>query len=213
MKIYTRKGDTGETDLFGGDVGGGLRRVSKDSLRIDAIGAVDEVNSWIGMVVDAMGDRAGDAWTAGEGASAGEVRDNLIEIQKDLFVLGADLATPGTVPVRGEADVPRVSDGRVSALEALIDRLQRVVGVMTAFILPGGCESAARLHVARSVCRRAERACVRLVRARDDDELSAGNNVPSGMVVKYLNRLSDLLFVMARWENMRQGVDETKWRG
>lgn len=203
MKIYTRKGDTGETDLFGGGDDGGMKRVPKDGLRIEAIGAVDEVNTWIGMVL------AGELSAMDEaGSVSGGVRDDLIEIQKDLFVLGADLATPGKIPVRGNDDVPRVSEESVARLEGIIDRLDSALKPMTAFILPGGCPAAAQLHVARSVCRRAERVCVALAREED----AAGRAV-SDIVVKYLNRLSDLLFVMARWENAKQGKDETKWRG
>lgn len=187
MKIYTKRGDSGETDLFTSD--SGMRRVAKDSLRIEAIGTVDELNSFVGLVIVAVEDVI--------------LKNALIEIQKDLFVLGADLATPGVVAVRGASDVPRVSEGRIEELERLIDTLSVDLEPMTAFILPGGCEASARLHVCRGVCRRAERVCVALAR-----EESVGK-----MNVKFLNRLSDLFFVMARWENMKKGVEETKWRG
>lgn len=188
MKIYTKRGDDGETDLFG--VGtDGMRRIAKDSLRIEAIGTVDELNSFVGVVL---------------GADVSEVvRETLVEIQKDLFVLGADLATPGVVAVRGRDDVPRVSEGKVEEFEKLMDRLSERLESMTAFILPGGCESAARLHVCRSVCRRAERVCVALARE--------GVGTVNEMCVKFLNRLSDLFFVMARYENAEKGVGETKW--
>ncbi len=188
MKIYTRHGDGGETDLFSaGD--NGMRRVAKDSLRIEAIGTVDELNSCVGVVLAAeVSDR---------------VRGELIEIQKDLFVLGADLASPSVQPVRGASDVPRVSEARVEAFEKMMDQLSSELEPMTAFILPGGCEAAARLHVCRSVCRRAERVCVALRRMENIGEIG----------IKFLNRLSDLFFVMARYENAAKKVGETKWRG
>ncbi len=186
MKIYTKRGDSGETDLFSAGAEG-MRRVAKDSLRIEAIGTVDELNSLVGLVVAAGPEK--------------NISDALIEIQKDLFVLGADLATPGIQPVRGASDVPRVSEKRVVELEGLIDRLELDLAPMTAFILPGGSEFAARLHVCRSVCRRAERVCVALVREENTGEMS----------VKFLNRLSDLFFTMARYENVKKGIEETKW--
>lgn len=218
MKIYTRRGDDGETDLFGGV--GGMHRVPKNSHRIEAIGGVDELNACIGVVL--------------AGACEDRVRELLLEIQKDLFVLGADFATPEVVAVRGESDVPRVNEKRISELEMVIDELQGEldsgVGVMMSFILPGGCEVAAGLHVCRSVCRRAERVCVGLA---EDEDSDAGNGGHRGaeksapvrrgargahgvrllVCIKFLNRLSDLLFVMARWENMKKGVEEVKWRG
>ena len=186
MKIYTKRGDSGETDLFSAGAEG-MRRVAKDSLRIEAIGTVDELNSLVGLVLAAGVEK--------------NISDALIEIQKDLFVLGTDLATPGVQPVRGASDVPRVSEERIVELENLMDRLELDLAPMTAFILPGGCESAARLHVCRSVCRRAERVCVALVHEESTGEMS----------MKFLNRLSDLFFTMARYENVKKGVEETKW--
>ncbi len=192
MKIYTKRGDRGETDLFGAGTHG-MRRVAKDSLRIEAIGTVDELNSFVGVVL---------------GADVSEVvREALIDIQKDLFVLGADLATPGMVAVRGRDDVPRVSEARVEEFEKMMDHLSERLEPMTAFILPGGCQAAARLHVCRSVCRRAERVCVALGR---EGSVSGSGSV-NEMCVKFLNRLSDLLFVMARYENVAKGLGETKW--
>ncbi len=190
MKIYTKRGDKGDTDLFGGV------RVGKNSLRIEAIGSVDEVNSWMGMML------ASDELSL-------LLREDLIQIQKDLFVLGADLATPGVVAVRGASDVPRISEESVVRLERIIDRLDLTLEPMMAFILPGGCEVAAMMHVARSVCRRAEIACVSLVKS-ENDLVEAGKN---DLCVKYLNRLSDVLFVMSRFENHVRGVEEVKWKG
>lgn len=189
MKIYTKRGDKGDTDLFGG------LRVGKNSLRIEAIGSVDEVNSWMGMIL------SGDVSLL--------LQKDLIEIQKDLFVLGADLATPGVVAVRGASDVPRISEESVMRLEGIIDRLEMSLEPMTAFILPGGCEVAAMMHVARSVCRRAERVCTALVKS-ENDVVEAGKN---DLSVQYLNRLSDALFVMSRFENHIRGVEEVKWKG
>lgn len=190
MGIYTRRGDGGETDLFSSGDGangasGDVRRVAKSDPRIEAIGGVDELNSWIGMVIAA-------------GPTEETVRV-LHDVQRDLFVLGADLATPTKVAVRGKDDVPRVSEKRVTEFEAMIDRYEEALPRMTAFILPGGCEVSARLHVARSVCRRAERACARLLRVEIE-------------IVRFLNRLSDLLFVLARSENARHGDVEEIWK-
>lgn len=181
MKIYTKRGDKGETDLFGG------KRVPKDTLRIEAIGTVDELNSLIGVVL-AVGPEK-------------NTSDLLVEIQKDLFVLGADLATPEKQSVRGHDDVPRVSDVRIEFFEQIMDELDNELEPMTAFILPGGCQTGAQLHVCRSVCRRAERICVSLMNEEPSVEMS----------VKFLNRLSDLFFILARYENLKKGVGETKW--
>jgi cob(I)alamin adenosyltransferase len=178
MKIYTRKGDKGETSLFGG------RRVSKDSLRIDAYGSVDELNSQLGVVRALEPHREIDAL--------------LKRIQEELFVLGADLATP-----KGEQgkDVPRIQQRHITALEHDIDRLEEHVPPLKTFILPDGSPVGAQLHVARTVCRRAERLVVRLGKREDINDLS----------VVYLNRLSDLLFVLARYANTLDGVAEHTW--
>lgn len=192
MKIYTKRGDKGDTDLFGG------LRVEKNSLRIEAIGSVDELNSWMGMIL------ASDELSL-------LLRVDIVEIQKDLFVLGADLATPGVVAARGSSDVPRICEESVVRLEGIIDRLEMNLEPMTAFILPGGCEVAGMMHVARSVCRRAERACVALVKHESSsDRIIESEN---DFALKYLNRLSDLLFVMSRFENHVRGVEEVKWKG
>ncbi|MEK7545328.1 MAG: cob(I)yrinic acid a,c-diamide adenosyltransferase, partial [Patescibacteria group bacterium] len=172
MKIYTRRGDDGQTDLYGSG------RIAKSSLRMDAIGTVDELNAVIGEVLTISVEEI--------------VAKMLLEIQRDLFVLGGDLATIGSKMHRGSADVPRVSDERVTELEYLIDQLDASLQPMTAFILPGGSSAGAKLHVARTVCRRAERVCAELLE-------SDGSEKVSPMCVKYLNRLSDLLFTMARY--------------
>ena len=173
-KIYTRTGDKGETGLVGG------KRVSKDSPRIWAYGTVDELNSAIGLARAFRTDKKTDAILAG--------------IQSDLFNLGAVLATPGQSPIHIKAD-------RIRALEKLMDECNAKLGPLREFILPGGTPAGAQLHVARTICRRAERFCVRLAREEQIGEL----------VIPYLNRLSDALFVLARWANHKQGVKETFW--
>lgn len=184
MKIYTRCGDFGETDLYGG------KRVMKDNFRVASFGTVDELNAVIGEILSV-------------GATV-EVTRMLVEIQTDLFVLGSDLCTIGAQKHRGKDDVPRMNDLRVTEFEQWIDSLDKSLLPMNAFILPGGCISAAKLHVARTVCRRAERLCTRLFRKE-------GPDIVSPIIVKYLNRLSDLLFTMARFENAKNEMEEKKW--
>ena len=179
-RIYTRTGDRGETALGDG------RRVPKDSLRIATYGTVDELNAAIGValahgVVDAL-------------------REPLRSIQNALFHLGADLCVPQ--PEGGERPAgPRVEERHVRELEALIDRLNERVGPLENFILPGGALAAAQLHVARTVCRRAERLATSLARAE----------TISPHIIEYLNRLSDALFVLSRYENHERGVAEPLW--
>ena len=169
MKIYTRTGDLGETSLFGG------ARVSKNDPRIDAYGTVDELNALIGVA------RA--SW------SESPIDSQLADIQSDLFDLGAHLAAPGSTRFLG---VPEL---RTAELERLIDAMEADLEPLKSFILPGGSLPAAHLHVARTVCRRAERLLVAL----DED-------------VVYLNRLSDYLFVAARLANRQQGVEDIAWQ-
>jgi len=182
VKIYTRRGDTGQTDLFGGD------RVGKDALRVAAYGDVDELNATIGMAAAAGADD--------------ELLEALRGIQSALFDLGASLATPDPAH-RQKAGLVGVAATDVESLETLIDRLESKLSPLQTFILPGGTASAAAFHVARTVCRRAERAVVRLA-------AEAGESVEEG-TLRYLNRLSDLLFVIARHENARQGVADVAW--
>lgn len=173
VKIYTKTGDSGETSLFSGG------RVSKNSPRIEAYGTVDELNSVLGLL-------------AAEELSS-EVVERLREIQSALFVVGSLLADPER----------RLDDkaGSLSAepLEEWIDAMETELPELRAFILPGGCREAALTHVARAVCRKAERRVVALDGA--DSE-----------VVAYLNRLSDLFFVLARWLNARCGIPDVEWR-
>ncbi|HEV2532241.1 cob(I)yrinic acid a,c-diamide adenosyltransferase [Phenylobacterium sp.] len=181
-RIYTRAGDTGQTRLATG------QQVSKADLRVEAYGAVDETNACLGLAR---------LHTAGAGAFDAM----LARLQNELFDLGADLATPPR-PEEVEGTVLRVSDAQVTRLEGEIDALNGELPALTSFVLPGGTPAAAALHLARTVCRRAERAAVRLI--------EAGEPV-SGPALRYLNRLSDLLFVAARHAN-DGGAAEVFWQ-
>lgn len=183
MKIYTRTGDDGETGLFGG------QRVGKDDLRVEAYGDVDELNAFLGLTL-----------VHGDGAGLG---DEIRAIQGELFVLGADLATPIETGGKTEGRTRRVDAKMVARVETLIDRLDGENAPLTSFILPGGVPTAAKLQVCRAICRRAERAAVRLAAVED----------VNAEAIRYLNRLSDLFFVMARWVNGSSGVTETEWNG
>ncbi len=181
MKIYTRTGDQGTTGLFGGE------RVAKSHPRIEAYGTVDETNSVLGVVLAAL-----------EGApEAGQAAAVLGRVQHELFVLGADLATA----VEAKPFVPRIEAGMIEALERDIDRFEGGVPPLKHFILPGGHPAAAQLHLARTVCRRAERLTVE----------AALHEAFNEHALIYLNRLSDLLFVLARWVNHRLGTPEVAW--
>ncbi|MDH3211188.1 MAG: cob(I)yrinic acid a,c-diamide adenosyltransferase [Myxococcales bacterium] len=182
MKIYTRRGDRGETDLFGGG------RVAKDDLRVEAFGAVDELNAFVGICVAAT--------------IHADLREILSVIQSRLFDLGGYLATPDAKR-RTRSGVPEPTDADVTEIERHIDALDAEVEGLQRFVLPGGCLAAAALHAARTVCRRAERRSVALHR---DSPLSEAS-------LRTLNRLSDLLFVMARVENRRAGVADVEWEG
>lgn len=185
MKIYTRTGDRGETGLFGG------RRVPKDDLRVDAYGEVDELNSVLGVAISRL-DAAGEE----------EVSAGLRRIQADLFTLGANLATPAPEGGgRRNSFIPDLPAGRADEMERWIDEAEGELEPLKTFILPGGTESAAALHLARTVCRRAERRVVSLAREAHIEDT----------VVVYLNRLSDLLFTLARLANRRAGVPDVPW--
>lgn len=197
MRIYTRTGDRGETALFGGG------RVPKDHPRVRAYGTVDELNSLLGRAVGVV--------------RAARVRERLALLQHDLFAVGAFLATPPAAAGRGRPKIPSFPEGRIAEMEAWMDEAEEVLPSLDAFILPGGSPGAAELHVCRTVCRRAEREVVVLARAETEargaagaGEEGAGRNVEEA--VRYLNRLSDLLFVMARLENREAGADDVRWR-
>jgi cob(I)alamin adenosyltransferase len=188
LKIYTRTGDDGETSLLGG------QRVRKSDLRIETIGDVDETNAAIGVVRVELS-RSG---------IAPEGMDELLgRVQHSLFDLGAELAVRSADEGAASPSAPRIGEADVVSLEEAIDRYDAQLAPLTAFILPGGSPAAAQLHVARCVCRRAERHLV---------ELSAAELLPSELV-QYLNRLSDLLFVLARVVNKANRVDDVKWEG
>ncbi len=179
MKIYTKTGDKGDTSLFGG------QRVPKDALRIEAYGTVDELNSVLGVA---------------RADSRNQQIDEILErVQNELFELGADLATPRSANTK---HIKRIEPKHSEHLEKSIDTLDVHLKPLKAFVLPGGLPVAARLHFARTVCRRAERTVVRLSRNEDIGE---------GITV-YLNRLSDLLFVLARYANHVANVPETQWK-
>jgi len=178
VKIYTRTGDTGETSLFSGD------RARKNDPRVDAYGEIDELNAWLGL--------------ARASSLDAELSVEIVSIQRDLFAVGAQLADPG------DKLAPRVTkavigDDHILRLEQLIDRLEEQLPPLRRFILAGGTPAGAALHVARTVCRRAERRIVGLDPPVDP------------VLLRYVNRLSDLLFVLARLVNHRSGVSETEW--
>lgn len=186
MKLYTKTGDDGSTGLYSG------QRVSKDCARVEACGAVDELNSALGL--------------AGAANAHEEISTTLLSVQHLLIDMGADLATltdPEAAAKGKQRIVPRITADHVSRIECQIDDVSAVVEPLREFILPGGCELAARLHVARTACRHAERRCVALAR----------NEQVNTHVLVYLNRLSDLLFVLARRANQLEGVADVVWPG
>jgi cob(I)alamin adenosyltransferase len=178
VKIYTRTGDSGDTSLYGGV------RVSKADRRVDAYGEVDELNAWLGV------------------ARASELDPDLdtalLQIQRDLFALGAQLADPAE-KLSAQTTKAVIGDEEVTRLEQLIDLLETELPPLQRFILPGGGPAGSALHLSRTVCRRVERRMVALRPAIDP------------VLVRYINRLSDLLFVIARAVNHRAGVSETEW--
>lgn len=181
MKIYTKTGDGGETGLRGG------KRVSKADARVEAYGEVDELNSFLGAALASLP----------AGARFSTLRRSLGRVQAELFHIGAVLASPP-----GHSDAAAFPAGFAAWLEAEIDAMTRTLKPLRRFILPGGSPAGAQFHLCRTVCRRAERAVVRLPRAER----------PDGIVV-YLNRLSDYLFTAARWVNARLRREETEWAG
>ena len=182
MKIYTRTGDDGTTGLIGG------RRVAKSDLAIDCYGTVDELNAAIGFAAVA-------------GVAPAALAPKLKAVQNDLFVIGSHLASPADADRAGNVPLPPLDESIADRLEFEIDAAEPQLAPLRQFILPGGGESSARLHLARTVCRRAERLVV---------ELAAHRPVPP-LIVRYLNRLSDWLFVQARWCNRQQGVEDVPW--
>lgn len=181
MKIYTKAGDKGETGLFGGG------RVSKDNPRVAAYGDIDELNSVIGLI---------------RSTEPIELFGDLLQaIQHDLFSIGGHLATPDPERVAKALEKAELSSGRVAEFERVIDQAEQELPVLRAFVLPAGTPKAAVLHLGRTVCRRAERSVVSLARSAQVPEL----------FLVYLNRLSDLLFTLARLANHRAGVKDVTW--
>jgi cob(I)alamin adenosyltransferase len=178
VKLYTRTGDSGETSLFDNT------RISKADPRIDAYGEVDELGAWIGLVRASLGDSS--------------IVGPLVQIQRDLFALGAQLADPSH-KIAGRVVKAFLSDEDVNRLERLIDEHESNLPPLTKFLLPGGSPAGAALHVARTICRRAERRIVALAPPVEP------------VLIRYINRLSDLLFVLARSVNSGAGVRETEW--
>jgi len=179
MKIYTKTGDAGSTSLFGGG------RVSKAALRIDTYGTVDELNSHIGLLRD---------------QEVNAARKNLlVEIQDRLFTMGSMLATePGNTKVK----IPVLTEADILVLEKEIDQMEASLPPMKSFVLPGGHPAVSFCHIARTVCRRAERLAVALSEVEKTDDV----------VIKYLNRLSDFLFVLSRKMTQELGAEETPWK-
>jgi cob(I)alamin adenosyltransferase len=173
MPIYTRSGDSGTTSLYGG------KRVLKSEELVNAYGSIDELNSWIGLIVSEI--------------TIDHLKKLFLEIQSDLLTIGSNLAG-------GNADLS-VLETRVPQMEVEIDVMDKELPKLTNFILPGGSTHAAYVHITRNVCRRVERRVVALTKRRKID----------GSIIKYLNRLSDLLFVVARYINRKSGIEEVVW--
>jgi len=178
VKLYTRTGDAGETSLFGGT------RAPKSDPRVDAYGEVDELNAWLGLARASL--------------IAPDLAGELVHLQRDLFALGAQLADPAD-KIAARVTKAMLADEDVARLEELIDRMETELPPLRRFILAGGAPAGAALHVARTVCRRAERRIVALDPPVDP------------ILLRYVNRLSDLLFVLARVANHRAGVPEIEW--
>lgn len=180
MKIYTKTGDKGETGLFGGE------RVSKNSLRIETYGTIDELNAFIGLAVIEVSDAS--------------VKTILQKIQNQLFTVGSDLSTPDTEKSK-KLSIKRTPEDFYLSIEKIIDEYETKLDELKSFILPGGSKGASLLHICRTIARRAERAVVGL-----DNRVKIGNNI-----IIFLNRLSDLFFVLARFENAVTGIPDIKW--
>ena len=180
MKIYTKTGDSGETGLFGGE------RVSKNTIRIEAYGTIDELNAFIGLTIIEVSDKS--------------VKDLLQIIQNWLFSIGADLATPDNEKTK-KLNVFRTSEEYYKYIEKEIDKYESKLDELRNFILPGGTKGAALLHICRTITRRAERMVVAL-----NSTVKIGNNI-----IIFLNRLSDLFFVLARFDNAVTGTPDVIW--
>ncbi|MEE9371974.1 MAG: cob(I)yrinic acid a,c-diamide adenosyltransferase [Saprospiraceae bacterium] len=178
MKIYTKTGDKGKTSLFGGS------RVSKAHIRIDAYGNVDELNSYIGLLRDLVSDKM--------------LVFELMDIQRVLFSIGSHLAAD---PSKSNLWLPNIDISEIEKLEKSVDRMEEILPTLAHFILPGGHPSVSHCHIARCVCRRAERRVVQL------SEIDETNDI----LIQYLNRLSDYIFVLSRYIAYQEGAEELKW--
>lgn len=181
FKIYTKTGDKGSTSLIGGV------RVPKNHIRIESYGTVDELNSQLGMVTDLAADEAVTGW--------------IREVQDRLFTLGSELATAPDKDIKMK--LPDLHDSDVTWLEGHIDQMNEILPEMRSFIIPGGNAAASACHVARCICRRAERICVGME--------GEGEHIPE-LAIRYLNRLSDFLFVLARYITHQAGGQDLPWR-
>jgi len=179
MKIYTKTGDKGQTSLIGGT------RVAKNHIRIEAYGTVDELNSWIGLIRDQEIKK--------------EYKSLLLEVQDRLFTIGSSLASD---PDKSKMKIPDLKEEDITLLEKEIDKMNSELPEMKSFVLPGGHVSVSYCHIARCVCRRAERNTIHL----------SENNFVAELVVKYLNRLSDYLFVLSRKLAKDLNAEETAWK-
>jgi len=181
MKIYTRTGDKGKTSLIGGT------KVFKSDLRIESYGTVDELNSFVGLCLDQL--------------KSGKINNVLAEIQDRLFTIGSALACDPEKEAK--LKIPDLHEADIVLLEKEIDKMNEGLPVMKSFILPGGHMTVSTLHVTRTVCRRAERCCVKLRKKEIEVE---------PLIIKYLNRLSDYLFVLARYAAQQLGAEEIPWK-
>jgi len=181
MKIYTKTGDKGKTSLIGGT------KVFKSDLRIETYGTVDELNSFVGLCLDHL--------------KANNINNVLAEVQDRLFTIGSALACDPEKETK--LKIPDLHEEDIVILEKEIDKMNEVLPVMKSFILPGGHVTVSTLHIARTVCRRAERCCVKMEKKEMEIE---------SLIIKYLNRLSDYLFILARFAAHQLGVKETPWK-
>lgn len=180
MKIYTKTGDAGMTSLLGG------RKISKGELRLESYGTVDELNAFVGLLSDYQNDVG--------------IKNILKEIQDRLFTIGSELACDPEKNIK--MPVPDLHEADIELLENEMDRMNEELPPLRQFILPGGAPAISFAHVARTVCRRAERNCIRLHDAE-------GNVAP--LIIKYLNRLSDYFFMLARYTGLKSGIDDIEW--
>ena len=190
-KIYTKTGDKGETSMLGG------KRVSKSCLEMEAIGEVDELNAFLGMLIEELEDFE-------------QEKNKLTDIQHQLFIIGSNLAALQASLIK----IPKLKKIEITKLENWIDKMDKELPELKNFILPGGCEEASLAFYARAICRRAERRMIGLSEKYNNlprSERSSTTGVPDN-IKQYLNRLSDLLFVLGRWLNFKNGVKEVKWK-